>query len=116
MRLTAKLTIPVVAGEPKPFKLSINLMWLWEAIGGAKRSDGRGSWYARASIVDHISLVQLDNTNGESGANRTSRVTQPGRVRDGSPIPIPAKPSNHASANVLKSPNSFVLRLCPAKG
>jgi len=40
--VTAKLTIPVVAGEPKPFKLGINLMWLWQAIDGAKRSDGRG--------------------------------------------------------------------------
>ena len=62
--VTAKLTIPVVAGEPKPFKLGINLMWLWEANDGAKRSDGRGRWYARVSIVDHISPVQLDHTNG----------------------------------------------------
>ena len=63
-------------------------MWLWEANDGAKRSDGRGRWYARVSIVDHISPVQIDNTNGESGANRTSSVLRPdqGRVAHGSPI------------------------------
>ena len=54
-----KLTIPVVAGDPKPFKLSINLMWLRGAIDGAKRSDGGERWYARVSIVDHISPVHI---------------------------------------------------------
>jgi len=38
-------------------------MWLRGAIDGAKRSDGGERWYARVSIVDHISPVQLDNTN-----------------------------------------------------
>ena len=59
-----KLTIPVAAGDPKPFKLGINLGYLYDAIDGAKRSDGRGQWYARVSIVDHVSPVQIDNTNG----------------------------------------------------
>ena len=30
------LTIPVVAGDPKPFKLGIDLMWLWETPDGAQ--------------------------------------------------------------------------------
>jgi hypothetical protein len=60
----AKLTILVAAGDPKPFKLGINLAWLWDAIDGARRSDGRGRWYARVSIVDQISPVRIDNTNG----------------------------------------------------
>jgi hypothetical protein len=62
--VTAKLNIPVAAGDPKPFKLGINLAWLWDAIYGARRSDGRGRWYVRVSIVDHLTAVQIDNTNG----------------------------------------------------
>jgi hypothetical protein len=33
------------------------------AIDGARRSDGHGRWYARVSIVDHISPIRVDNTN-----------------------------------------------------
>jgi DNA polymerase III sliding clamp (beta) subunit (PCNA family) len=62
--VAAKLIIPVAAGDPKPFKLGINLAWLWEAIDATKRSDGRGRWYARIAIVDHITPVIIDNTNG----------------------------------------------------
>jgi hypothetical protein len=51
-------------GEPKPFKLNINLMWLWEANDGTKRSHERDRWYARVSIVDYISPIQIDNENG----------------------------------------------------
>jgi hypothetical protein len=73
----AKLNIPVAAGDPRPFKLGINLMWLWEAIDGAKRSDGRRRWYARVSIVDHILPLQIDNTNGYFS------ITMPCRCDDG---------------------------------
>jgi hypothetical protein len=38
--------------------------WLWDAIDGARRSDGRGRWYARVSIVDHLTAVQIDNASG----------------------------------------------------
>jgi DNA polymerase III sliding clamp (beta) subunit (PCNA family) len=62
--VTAKLTIPVAAGDPKPFKLGINLAYLWEATDAAKRSDERGRWYARIAIIDHITPVTIDNTNG----------------------------------------------------
>jgi DNA polymerase III sliding clamp (beta) subunit (PCNA family) len=60
----ATLMIPLAAGEPKPFKLGIHLAWLWDAIDAARRSDGRGRWYVRVSLVDHMSPIQIDNEHG----------------------------------------------------
>ena len=54
----------MAVGDPKPFKIGFNLAYLFDAIDGARRSDSRGRWYTRVAIVDHISPVQIDNTNG----------------------------------------------------
>jgi DNA polymerase III sliding clamp (beta) subunit (PCNA family) len=61
---SASLTIPLAAGELKPFKLGINLLFLWEALDAARRSDTRGKWYARVAIVDHVTPIVIDTTSG----------------------------------------------------
>jgi DNA polymerase III sliding clamp (beta) subunit (PCNA family) len=58
------LRIELAGGDPKPFKLGINLAFVHQALEAAKRSDGRGRWYARIAIVDHLTAVTIDNTNG----------------------------------------------------
>ena len=59
--MKVSLAIPINGGNPKPFKIGINLWFLFEAINAAVKSNGVGTWFVRVSIVDELTAIAIDN-------------------------------------------------------